>query len=206
MHNSRRYSEVTDSLAGITLGYNCTHAYAHTSEDIIPTFPAALKGVDKLIYECFSATNLSVRLRPVLGIGSSEESCEEESEDDCSYHDVFASLLGFADLQEYPKLQGAYKPIEGEDSGGTKYVTWKRLNRDQDDTKFAVMANKLEPLECTDDFIDERGDKADIVNSWSKAFSVEKVKWLNERSHEQMALIYGTVSACFLLKLGDSPN
>jgi hypothetical protein len=65
----RRYGNwllYSDVLQGGTLGFHCTHAYAHTTSHNVVRLPFALKGVDVVIYTVFRSLGLQVRIRPVL--------------------------------------------------------------------------------------------------------------------------------------------
>lgn len=51
---------------GGTLGFHCTHAYAHSYDRFARRLPFALKGVDVMVYTIFRSLGLDATVRPVL--------------------------------------------------------------------------------------------------------------------------------------------
>jgi hypothetical protein len=57
----------------------------------------------------------------------------------------------------------------------------------------ALLADKLVPFRhtrvgCYEEGMDE------LIEVWTKDFSVQKVKWLNKPSHQKLAMVHGAVS------------
>ena len=69
---------LTESMhyQGAIIGYHCTHAYPHTTKEMITTIPATLKGVDKVVYACFAVTKARVHRRHMPDIESNWDGME----------------------------------------------------------------------------------------------------------------------------------
>jgi len=63
---------------GGNLGFFCTHAYAHATQEGGKALPGVLKGADMAVYSVFKAHGLDIQVQAVLG---DEEALEELNED-----------------------------------------------------------------------------------------------------------------------------
>ncbi|KIW95400.1 uncharacterized protein Z519_03984 [Cladophialophora bantiana CBS 173.52] len=165
---------------GLTLGYHCAHAYAHTSGDTIPTLPATLKGVDKVVYTCFAAANLPVRLRHLLVLDKRDRS---------DYYGYILSGYGTEDSDRIRDLKELYqrKEVEGY---GLKYYVWDPVDKNQP-VDVDLLADGLVPFDYTDAGLYDGESLIPIIKKWSRDFGVKKVKWLNTPSHRELALVHG---------------
>ena len=179
---------------GTILGYHCAHAYPHTSEDTIPTLPAVLKGIDKIVYSCFTATNHPTRLRHLLDPNRLHENM--------GYNDFYATWLakenpansdhrldGLRHLYHYAEdeYNKAYRP-----DAPPRY-SWENINGEYGE--IFVLADKLVPFKFTESGMCEELGTGDIIEEWTKDLSIQKVKWLNKPTHQELALVHGAVSS-----------
>ncbi|KAK5938302.1 hypothetical protein PMZ80_009272 [Knufia obscura] len=169
---------------GLTLGYHCAHAYPHTEESAIKTLPATLKGVDKLVYECFFASTFKVTLGQMLDLEYDE------------YEDPVASILDINTKHSDHYTKENHPPEGFEDvferiehpSWGT---VWERKAENRRQGDLVVMADDLVPLQFSDAGMYDSLSYREIAEEWTGDFNVACVKWLNEPSHSQPALLHG---------------
>jgi hypothetical protein len=64
---------------GGTMGFYCSHTYAHTLKNTESLMPYALKGVDATLFSVFHVLGMNVIVRPILG----NDAWEEYDEDTC---------------------------------------------------------------------------------------------------------------------------
>jgi len=171
------------------LGYHCAHAYPHTEKETINTLPATLKGVDKVVYECFFATQFNVILRHMLDLPTDYDFGYGETPIEC--------LLGIN--QEYnpgeppQHLANMFEWVEN-DYAKYKCNKWRIKTESRRRGDLAVLADRLEPLRLTDAGLEENMSYREIVEEWTSNYNVNCVKWLNEPSQHQPALLHGAVS------------
>ena len=176
------------------LGYHCAHAYPHTSGNSIPTLPAVLKGIDKIIFTCFAATNHPVRLRHLL------EFHENNDDIDDTGNDQYGRLLNRfdADSSRFRALKNEYRRVEDEEAryyGRGRYqYSWEKIDEDKP-TDVALLSYELVPMKHSEVGIDREIDLDEIIETWTDNFSFGKVKWLNKPSHQELALVHGAVSS-----------
>jgi hypothetical protein len=65
---------------GGTIGFYCSHSYAHTLKNTESLMPYALKGVDATLFSVFHALGMNVLVRPILGNDAWEEYSENTYE------------------------------------------------------------------------------------------------------------------------------
>ncbi|OAP60608.1 hypothetical protein AYL99_05610 [Fonsecaea erecta] len=161
---------------GVTLGYHCVHAYAHTSRDTTAALPATLKGVDKVIYACFRATKLPVRLRHVIAMRKS-------SRNQC-YEDLLERYW-----TEDPARVEDLKPLyQRKEQNG--WGIWK-LQDKHAKPDFELLADGLVLSTYTRAGLFEDHQWIDILDGWTRDISVKQVRWLNTASHKELALVHG---------------
>lgn len=98
---------------GGTLGWHCTHQYAHTNGTANQRLPHALKGIDVVLFTIFRALGLKIHLKPVLDEEFSEEEDQHnwERKEDPDYVSTAESTTRAA--TEFREIV-----IVGEESGG----------------------------------------------------------------------------------------
>jgi hypothetical protein len=69
---------------GGTMGFYCSHTYAHNRAKTESLMPYALKGVDATLFSVFRALGMNVTVRPILGTEAWDEYYENtyEGEDE----------------------------------------------------------------------------------------------------------------------------
>lgn len=195
-YHRSRHQYTNQVNPGARIGYYCVHAYPHTRRETIEALPATLKGADKVVYECFFGTGASVSVRHVLDmeIGELEEYVHEGN-------DVFKQILDNADTQDIPRFKDLledYRRVEVTGWNNWKALAWMRKDNYEDaehpwHEEVAITAG-LTPFKYTNVGMSEE-DSIDIVNEWNSNFTVEKIKWLNQPSTTEMAMVHGAVSA-----------
>ena len=58
---------INSTHEGGTMGFYCSHAYAHTHRNTESLMPFALKGIDATLFSVFHALGMNVTVRPILG-------------------------------------------------------------------------------------------------------------------------------------------
>lgn len=185
------------TVLGAKIGFHCVHAYPHTNGEVIDTLPTTLKGVDKIMYECFFATRAKVGMRHILNTGDFENLGYESN-------DLFRQSLQGAhteDMSRFEDLLKHYHRGEVQDWRGNKHEGWTRKDKYQDwnyipEDTYAVTAN-LTPFHFTKVGMNQE-DTESIVDAWNPGYKVEATHWLNEQSKSEMALVHGAVSVVFL--------
>ena len=143
--------------------------------------------MDKVVYECFFATNFCVSLRHNLDLHIDHDAIGDGDE-------PIEGLLGINseyNLGEPP--QHLIRMFEK----GTNWVnnpTWRIKADFPRRGNLAVLSDKLEPLRFSDAGINEHLTCREIIDEWSSNYEIECVKWLNGRSSPQPALLHGAVS------------
>lgn len=202
-HYTPRGRRIEDSHdpPGITLGYHCAHAYASTSEDTIAALPATLKGIDKVVHSCFTATDLPVRLRHILDMDAEQKNACLSSYLECDRENRgWRGTTNIApDTPVMDVLKKRYKKVESEDS---TYYEQIDFNDDNDD--IALLADSLVPV-TTSHWGLYDGDTVDFLDEWGENSALYEVLWLNKQhdSHvnQAMALVHGAVSVSFSISL-----
>lgn len=78
----------------------------------------------------------------------------------------------------------------------TKGPCLSKKPQPDDGARPAILSNKLVPMELTDEGMWEDAEESGIIEGWTKDFEVARVRWLNNQSSAQMALVHGAVSVC----------
>lgn len=171
------------------LGYHCSHAYPHTEMDTIETLPTMLKGADKLIHECFFATGLETGLRHVL-------SYDLDMYEDGNLYRVLSKSSNVDDKSPWKALRDICTDKIDSDDDSDDYDDTLHIGKQVQNEAgdLVILSNNLVKLSATEAGMYDDHDDSDIIEAWTSDFRVERVKWLNEKSQEQMALIHGTVS------------
>lgn len=102
------------TLQGGTIGFYCTHMYAHNNKATEKLMPFALKGIDVVIFSVFLKLGLKVRVLPVLQDDSVEEYSDEEMTYDSDDSDVnpHASQRTAPERKRAQLMGLAFHPIE----------------------------------------------------------------------------------------------
>lgn len=141
------------------------------------------EGVDKLVYDCSFATDLETRLRQVL-----------KYDLDTVEYELNNAVEGLRD--------GFHDDGEGHWNGLRQIFTdeedengWpiRKEEQNEDAGEFVILSNRLASLSVTEMGMFDDQDDSDVIGEWEDV-EVRCVKWLNEKSQEQMALVHGTVS------------
>jgi hypothetical protein len=98
---------------GGTMGFYCSHTYAHNRAKTESLMPYALKGVDAILFSVFHALGMKVTVRPILG----QEGWEEYEE--LSWQN--ASNYGSEDQEEWLQKKGRAEVTRV----GTKFASIK---------------------------------------------------------------------------------
>lgn len=124
---SRRDVLPAKSLQGGTLGFYCTHAYAHSDDGSRKRLPFALKGVDMIIYTVFKSLGLDVEILPVLEPIDDERFTErlryESEEGEELNGDLVGTGLHGIQLTEMGGYDGDDCPTEVRDSLLVNHLT-----------------------------------------------------------------------------------
>lgn len=131
----------------------------------------------------------------------------EVYDQDPEYNDIYGGLLQTVTTRTLPRLEALkehYRRIPDEQRNqytNTKnHYLWQRTN-DPDFEKridVAVLSDDLVPFHYTQTGLYVEGHDA-IIRSWTRNFTVEKVKWLNQSGHSEPALVHGAVSLLQIL-------
>ncbi|KAL9601098.1 MAG: hypothetical protein Q9179_002986 [Wetmoreana sp. 5 TL-2023] len=108
------YHRVKEALAspdffpeGGTLGFHCTHAYAHTNGSLIRHLPFALKGKDAVIFAVFDRLGLSVKLHGVMeDLRDSYDDENDKLEDDHRGSELVSNGLKGIQLSNLGEQEG----------------------------------------------------------------------------------------------------
>lgn len=173
-------------IQGLILGYHCSHVYPHTNESIVDTLPAALKGVDKLVYDCFSATGLQLNVRQALDYDLDLEANRQ-------FQRVVGPRSRAADRNgPWRGLRDVYTLAQTAE-GPCLFMK----PQPDDGARLAILSNKPVPVKLTDEGMYEDAEDSDIIEAWTKDFEVVRVRWLNDQGDKQMALVHGAVSGSY---------
>jgi phage replication-related protein YjqB (UPF0714/DUF867 family) len=117
------------------------------------------------------------------------------------WDDAYLRLLETTAESDLPKLEALQEyyyrvpdEVKNERTKSSSHYRW--LRKDDPNHKkidVAVLADNLVPLHYTRTGFFEEGTE-DIIRAWTREFSIEKVKWLNNPTHQELALVHGAVS------------
>lgn len=69
-----------------------------------------------------------------------------------------------------------------------------RKPQPNDGARLAVLSNRLVPVQLSNEGMYDGADQSRIIEGWTKDFEVARVRWLNNQTDAQMALVHGAVS------------